>query len=38
MDGLAETTSLTCLNGVEGLGPLFQGGQAKVDLRNEDVG
>ena len=38
MDGLAETTSLTCLNGVEGLGPLFQGGQAEVDLRSKDVG
>ena len=38
MDGLAETTSLTCLNGVEGLGPLFRGGQAEVDLRSKDVG
>ena len=38
MDWLAETTTLTCLNGVEGLGPLFQGRQAEVDLRGKDVG
>ena len=38
IDGLAETTSLTCLNGVERLGPLFRGGQAEVNLRSTDVG
>ena len=38
MDGLTEATTLTCLNGVEGLGPLFLGGQAEVNLRTKDVG
>ena len=33
MNGLAEATSITSLNGVEGLGRLFKGGQAEVDLK-----
>jgi hypothetical protein len=32
MDGLAGATSVTSLNGVEGLAGLFQGGQAEVKL------
>ena len=32
MDGLAAVTSITCLNGVDGLGGLFAGGQATVLL------
>ena len=38
MDGLVGITSVTSLNGVDGLGVLFQGGQAEVNLEGKLVG
>ena len=37
MDGLAAVTSITSLNGVDGLGGLFAGGQDKADLRGKSL-
>ena len=38
MDGLAVVTSITELNGVDGLGGLFVGGLDKADLRSKSLG
>ena len=37
MDGLAGATSVTSLNGVDGLGGLFAGGQAEAALGGRDL-
>ena len=38
MDGLAAATAVTSLNGVDGLGGLFRGGQAEAMLGGKGVG
>ena len=38
MDGLASVTSITSLNGVDGLGELFAGGQTEVVLSGKNLG
>ena len=38
MDGLAAATAVTSLNGVDGLGGLFSGGQAEAMLGGKGVG
>ena len=37
MDGLASVTSITSLNGVDGLGELFAGGQTEVVLSGKNL-
>jgi hypothetical protein len=37
MDGLASVTSITSLNGVDGLGELFAGGQTEVLLSGKNL-
>ena len=37
MDGLAASTSITSLNGVEGVGELFAGRVTEVNLKNMNL-
>ena len=38
MDALAGATRLTSLNGVEGLGELFRGGQTEASIQEKGLG